>query len=103
MPKKYIEERDGGLYVAGTRVSLDSIAYAFGRGESPEEICQSFPVLSLEEVYGAITYYLANQAEIDQYLSSRAEESERLRASAPPIPVSLREKLLQARKASTHR
>jgi hypothetical protein len=27
----------------------------------------SFPVLTLEQVYGAITYYLAHQAEIDTY------------------------------------
>lgn len=33
------------------------------RGESPETICQNFELLRLEEVYGAITYYLASQAE----------------------------------------
>jgi uncharacterized protein (DUF433 family) len=61
MAKEYIEERDSNYYVVGTRISLDSIVYAFRRGESPETICQNFELLRLEEVYGAIAYYLANQ------------------------------------------
>jgi uncharacterized protein (DUF433 family) len=49
-------------------MSLDSIVHAFRRGESAETICQNFELLRLEEVYGAIAYYLANQAEVDAYL-----------------------------------
>jgi uncharacterized protein (DUF433 family) len=71
--KTYVEERDGGYWVAGTRVSLDSLVHAFRRGASPETIRRSFPVLTLEEVYGAIAFYLAHETEIDAYL----EESER--------------------------
>ena len=54
MARDYVEQRDGGYYVSDTRVSLDSIVYAFRRGESAETICQNFEVLNLEEVYGAI-------------------------------------------------
>jgi uncharacterized protein (DUF433 family) len=50
----YIEQREGGYYVAATRVSLDSLVYAFRSGESPETIQQQFPSLSLEQVYGAV-------------------------------------------------
>src|ERR1035437_6900732 len=50
----YIEERDGGVYVAGTRVSLDSVVIRFQQRASPEKIVQSFPVLQLSQVYGAI-------------------------------------------------
>jgi hypothetical protein len=39
----YIEERNGGLYVAGTGVSLDSVVIWFQQGASPEKIVQSFP------------------------------------------------------------
>ena len=70
MEKTYIEHRDGGYWVAGTRVSLDSIVYAFRRGAAPESIKRSFPVLSLEEIYGSITFYLANEQEIDAYLEA---------------------------------
>ena len=31
---EYVEQRNGGYYVAGSRVSLDSVVYAFRRGES---------------------------------------------------------------------
>lgn len=68
MEKKYVEKRNGGYYVAGTRVSLDSIVYAFRDGASPESIRYSFSVLTLEEVYGAIAFYLHNQKKIDKYL-----------------------------------
>lgn len=42
MAKEYVEERDGNYYVAGSRISLDSIVYAFCRGESAETIYQNF-------------------------------------------------------------
>ena len=42
MAKEYVEERNGGYYVAGTRVSLDSIVHAFRRGESPETMAMHF-------------------------------------------------------------
>src|SRR5258708_7492717 len=42
MAKEYIEERDGNYYLAGTRISLDSVVHAFRRRESPETICQNF-------------------------------------------------------------
>ena len=45
MAKDYIEQRNGGYFIAGTRVSLDSLVYAFLRGESPEGIAELFPAL----------------------------------------------------------
>lgn len=76
MNKEYIETRESGYYVAGTRVSLDSIVYAFLYGQTAESIAQSFPVLSLEQVYGAITFYLANRPAIDSYLNKTEAEFE---------------------------
>lgn len=65
---QYVEKGKSGYRIAGSRVSLDSIVYAFQRGASPESIQRSFPTLSLEAVYGAIAFYLANQEEVDGYL-----------------------------------
>jgi uncharacterized protein (DUF433 family) len=95
--KEYIEQRDGNYYVAGTRISLDSIVHAFRRGESPETICQNFELLLLEEVYGAIAYYLANQADIDAYLIRQNQKWVEGRRNAEPLPTSLRERLMRAR------
>ena len=97
MAKEYIEERDGNYYVADTRISLDSIVHAFRRGESAETICQNFELLRLEEVYGAIAYYLANQAEIDAYLTRQNEKWAEGRRNAEALPNDLRERLMRAR------
>src|SRR6266571_936967 len=70
----YIEQREGGYYVAGTRVSLDSLVYAFRSGESAETIQQQFPSLSLEQVYGAIAFYLGHQAEVDANIHEGEEQ-----------------------------
>ncbi len=68
MNSTYVEKRDNGYWVGSTRVSLDSIVYAFLNGQSAESIAQSFPAVTLEQVYGTITYYLAHREEIDRYL-----------------------------------
>src|SRR5271166_6164441 len=97
MAKNYIEEREGNYYVAGTRVSLDSIVQGFRRGESPETICQNFELLRLEEVYGAIAYYLAYQAEIDAYLVRQDEKWAEGKRNSEPLSASLRDRLVRAR------
>ncbi len=101
--KTYVEQRDGGYWVGGTRVSLDSLVYGFLRGQSPESIAQSFPVLSLEEVYGAITFYLANRAEVDACLQQGEAEFERLRLAAREANPLLHAKLEAARRSMSSR
>ncbi len=73
----YIEERNSGLYVAGTGVSLDSVVIRFQQGASPEKIVQSFPTLRLSQVYGAIAYYLENETTVSEYLAESQREMER--------------------------
>jgi len=97
MARDYIEKRDGGYWVAGTRVSLDSVVYAFLRGAAPEGIAQSYPLLSLEEVYGVIAFHLANQAEIDAMLADNDREFELLRQQTRDANPSLYKKLEEAR------
>jgi uncharacterized protein (DUF433 family) len=82
MNKQYIEGSGGVFRVAGTRVSLDSIVYAFWRGQTAESIAQAFPPLTLEQVYGALTYYLSEKAEIDAYLKSATAEFDAMRQAA---------------------
>jgi len=56
MAREYVEKRNGGYYVIGSRVSLESVIYPFLDGTSPETIVDEFPTLSLEQVYGAIRF-----------------------------------------------
>jgi uncharacterized protein (DUF433 family) len=98
MNSEYVEQRNGGYYVAGTRISLDSVVCAFNRGESPEQILEGYPLLgSLAKAYGSIAFYIDHKAEIDKYLAEAEQEFE-----ANSIPLSdenpaLWEKLQRAR------
>ena len=83
MNSEYIEQHDGGYYVTGNRISLDSVVYAFNQGESPEQILEEFPLLdSLAKIYGAIAFYLDHQPVIDKYLEDTKREFE---ASVVPM------------------
>jgi len=79
--------------VAGTRVSLDSIVYSWLSGYSPEGIVESFPSLTLEQVHGALAYYLANREEIDEYLRQGEIEFEQLRQKLRVLNEPLYQKL----------
>ena len=97
MAKEYVEHREAGYWIAGTRVSLDSVVYAFLRGAAPESIAQSYPVLRLEEIYGAITFYLAHQDELDSYLRENDHEFEALQKQAREANPLLYRKIEEAR------
>jgi uncharacterized protein (DUF433 family) len=70
---------NGAYRIGNSRVSLDSVVYAWMERQSPETIADNFPVLTLEEVYGAITFYLSNREGIDEYLREKKAEFEEMR------------------------
>ena len=96
MAREYVEERNGGYYLAGCGVSLDSIVQCFNDGLSPEAIQAEFETLALAQVYGAITFYLENQPMIDSY---RVRQEQRFKAmrNSLPLPEDLRQRLSDAR------
>ncbi len=100
MAKEYVEQREGGYYVTGSGVSLGSVIYAFLRGESPEDIVESFPAISLEPVFGAVTFYLANREMIDQHLQEEKAEFARLREEARRNNPALYARLEAARRST---
>ena len=61
-------DEHGVMRVGGTHVMLDSVLAVFEQGHSPESIRSQYPSLTLEQVYGSITYYLANRPEVEEYL-----------------------------------
>ena len=96
--QQYVEQRGEGYYFLGSRVSLDSVIYEFLRGASPESIVQAFPSLILEQVYGGITFYLANRAELDAYLRKNREHFEQQARVARDSNPLLYQKLDDAKK-----
>ena len=102
--KTYVEaDSHGALRVGMLGVSLDSVVVAFQQGFSAETIQQLYPSLNLEEVYGAIAYYLANQDEVDQYLTRQEQLWEQVRqhSAQHPSPVVQRLRALSKVSGST--
>jgi uncharacterized protein (DUF433 family) len=84
---EYVEVRNGGYYVAGTRIGLDIVAHDFRNGKSAESIFESYPSIgSLATVYGAITFILEHPAEVDAYLEDQDRRYEEIQARYPLTP-----------------
>jgi uncharacterized protein (DUF433 family) len=97
MTNEYIEQHEGEFRIIGTRVSLDSVVYAFLRGESPEGIVDSFPALNMEQVFGALAYYVRHRDAVDRYLENGHREFEVLREHAQRDHPAFYAKLTEAR------
>ena len=98
MTHEYVERRDGGLYVAGSRVSLASIISAFRDGASPESIRQSFPTLSLAQVYGAIAFYINHPQKSEADLQDLDKTLAELERNGQPPGKEMQKKLDDARR-----
>ena len=63
-----------------------------------EAIAQAFPVLTLEQVYGALTFYLAHRQDVDSYLSAQRADFEAKRAAALAADPMFYQKLAASRR-----
>jgi uncharacterized protein (DUF433 family) len=98
MHKEYVTTVEGAYRVEGTRVSLDSLVYSFREGMSAESRVESYPSLTIEQVHGALAFYLANQKEIDAYLADGQRSTESLHRQSRQTNAELIAKLQRARK-----
>jgi uncharacterized protein (DUF433 family) len=96
LAKPYVEQRDTGYWITGTRISLDSVVLSYLNGESPENIAQNFPLLSLEQIYGAIAFYLSNRDIVDAYLEKSEDEFQQLQQACREKSPLLYQKLKAA-------
>ena len=71
----------------GSRVPLAHLVREFQRGESPEAIRSHYP--ALEQVYGAITFYLASRKDVEADIAEREREEDAF-TSAHPTPPEVR-------------
>src|SRR5262249_50882247 len=72
----YIDQKDGAVRIAGTRVGLASIVTHFQEHKTPEQIVDSFPTVRLAQAYGAIAFYLDNKDAIDEFFAEVDREFE---------------------------
>jgi uncharacterized protein (DUF433 family) len=64
--------------IAGTGVSVRTIAGWYKMGMTPEEISGEYPHVNLAQVHAALAYYHANRDEIDAQMAAEDAEAERL-------------------------
>jgi uncharacterized protein (DUF433 family) len=100
MKKEYVKKVEGAYRVGGTRVSLESLVYLFREGMSAESMVDSYPALTLEQVHGALAFYLANQKDIDAYLIEGQRAAEVQHRQSRQTNAELIAKLQRARNAS---
>ena len=100
--KHYVRVDEHGMMRIGhSRVMLDSIVAGFEQGHSPETLQQQYPTLSLEDVYGATTYYLAHTDEVYTYLKRQDAlwEAWRAKSTTRSSPVVERLRALRVSEA----
>jgi uncharacterized protein (DUF433 family) len=100
-PVPLMLDQDGVIRVGGTRVTLDTIVYAFQEGATAEEIVQRYPSLALSDVYAVLGYYLRHIVEIHAYLQQREAIAREIRAQNEHRfdPNGIRERLLRRQPA----
>ena len=97
-------DETGTARVGGTRLTLDTVVAKYDAGDTPQDLTEAFPGLSLADAHAVISYVLRHRSEVDAYLRQRAEQAARVRATieAHQGPrVGLRERLL-ARREQMH-
>ena len=94
---------DGVLRVGGTRVTLDTVVGAYQDGASPEEIVLAYDALELDEVYGALSFYLRRRTAVEAYLTVRRQQADAVRAeNQRRFPTQgVRERLLARRRSAS--
>jgi uncharacterized protein (DUF433 family) len=93
---EYVEVRNGGYYVAGTRIGLDVVFYDFQRGGSPEAIFEAYPSIGrLGKVYGTLAFILDHPAEVQAYLKDQERLMDEIEAQFP-MPQEMIDRLRRA-------
>jgi uncharacterized protein (DUF433 family) len=94
-----LADADGVIFIAGSRIPLETVVHYYKAGATPEEIAEDFPSLRLVDVYSVITHYLSHVDEVEQYMAQSDGEAAHVRAELGEIAQSpVRERLL-ARKS----
>ncbi len=63
----------GRPIIAGTRISVRTIAERVRLGDSPEQIVENYPPLTLAQVYDALSYYHEHKSEIEAEIAANEE------------------------------
>ena len=79
-------DHSGTIRVKGSRVTLDTLVGCMQVGDTPEEIHEGFPSVTLAQINTILDWYLNNQVEADKYLREQDAEAERIRQEIESDP-----------------
>jgi hypothetical protein len=96
MNGNFVEHRKSGFYLVGSRVPIDRIVREYRDGEQPEAIRSHYPTLSLEQVNGAIAFYLGHKDEVEKAMAERKRVEDEF-SKTHPAPAHLKAKIERAR------
>lgn len=87
------------IRIKGTRVGIESILYDYiHRKRSPEDIAQTYPSVTLEQVYATILYYLHNKEAMSAYVADWLEWGRQQRRLQEENPSPIVQKLRQIKR-----
>jgi uncharacterized protein (DUF433 family) len=102
MVRDFIERRETGFFIVGSRVPIDRIVWEYRKGEDTETIRSHYPTLSLEQINGAIAFYLDHKDEVEHVMEERRRAEEAYTA-AHPTPPEVKEKFARMRRQMASR
>jgi uncharacterized protein (DUF433 family) len=76
--KRSVGIKSGTPHIAGTGVTIRTIARWYKLGLSAEEIAGEIPHLNLAQVYAALAYYHANRASMDRDMAVEEKKSDKI-------------------------
>ena len=82
-------QRHDDIRLKGTRIGIETVLYDYiYKARTPEEIAQTYPSLTLEQVYATVLYYLHNKEAVSKYIADWLEHGrkaqEEQRRNPPP-------------------
>lgn len=68
--------------IRGSSITVRTVVERARLGESPEQIAEAFPALSLAQIHDALGYYYDHTAEIEAYIQANQEAAWRMSRKA---------------------
>ena len=100
---EYVEDRDGKVCIAGTRIGLDVFIYAYRRGKTAPALLEAFPSIgSVAKVNGVIAFILNHPEFVEAYLREQDALWDKFREEHP-IPEDMLERLRRTKEELSRR
>jgi uncharacterized protein (DUF433 family) len=97
LPDFLVQDDAGEIRLRGHRIGLFHVAELCRQGYSAERLLEEFPTLSPALIEKVIAFYLANQAEVDDFVERERAAIDRQIAGNPASPalLEIRERMKQ--------